>query len=173
MSTRESSEYALITSAYRGLCAKRSGVPYQRHIEDGLAILSALGASERAARAFCLHPLVQGDAAFAENLDALKTADPIVVALAVEYRRVANAYLSKHGLRNPSEIDLGPLSEVADMLRADKVQNYAEFLRNHRSTHPRATELDAYVQSWLSRLGIDEARFQELCAATDTQEEVG
>lgn len=165
---RKSPEYALILSAYRDRCAQRSGVPYQRHIEEGLAILSALGASERAARAFCLHPLVQGDAAFAEHLDSLGNADPIVVALAVEYRRVANGYLSTHRPRELAKIDLGPLPEVADMLRADKIQNYAEFLRNHQTSHPRAKELDAYFQTWLSRLGIDDERFKVLCAAAES-----
>lgn len=159
---RASAEYALIEAVYAGRHAQRSGVPYMVHVDEGLAILAALGASSRAARAFCLHPLVQADDAFAAHLEQLSRADPVVVALAVEYRRVANGYLSHHGPREPAAIDLGPLPEVADMLRADKVQNYAEFLRNHAQSHPRAAALDAYFRAWLMRLGIDEARFQAL-----------
>jgi hypothetical protein len=136
------------------------------HVEEGLAILHRLGASERAQRAFCLHPLLQGDEALAANFERLDelTSDAQVLALALEYRSVANATLSPRvdELSVPEDIPLGPLPEVADMLRADKVQNYKDFLRYHQGSHPRSEELTRYFELWLMRLGVRE-RFDELC----------
>ena len=63
------------------------------------------------------------------------------------------------------EIALSPLPEVTDMLRADKVQNYKDFLLHHRDTHPRAAALERYFQQWLRRLSIGEERFGEWFSA--------
>jgi hypothetical protein len=81
------------------------------------------------------------------------------MALAMEYRSVANAYLSPHGHRAPEDIRLSPLEDVNDMLIADKVQNYKDFLLHH-AAHPRAMELDAYFTAWLQRLGVSAETFQ-------------
>lgn len=147
------SEYRAIRSAYAGRRARRSGVPYQDHIDQGLAILRWLGASERAQRAFCLHPLVQADDDLASYFEALVEHDPCVVALALEYRRVANATLSTRELSSAAEIGLSPLPEVLDMLRADKLQNQRDFRRYQRE-HPRAEALERYFVLWLERLGL-------------------
>ncbi len=130
------------------------------HIDDGIALLEALRASERAMRAYCLHPLVQGDdelrAAWPELGEVSR--DPRVLALAFEYRSVANAYLSTRAIESPSEIALSPLPEVNDMLRADKLQNHFDFERFHATTHPRADALRRYFHNWFARLELDEAR---------------
>ena len=56
-------EYEAIERHYGATRARRSGVPYMNHIDEGLRVLHRwLGASDRAKRAWCLHPLVQGDA---------------------------------------------------------------------------------------------------------------
>ncbi len=134
------------------------------HIDEGLAILERLGASSLAMRAFCLHPLVQGDAELAthgDQLAALST-DVTVVALAFEYRNIANATLSTRSIATAADIPLSPLAEVNAMLVADKVQNRKDFIACHRGTHPRSDALDRYFALWLERLGISEERYREL-----------
>jgi hypothetical protein len=154
-------EYRVIAEQYGDKRAARSGVYYMDHIDEGLAVLVGLGASERARRAFCLHPLVQDDAALARYFtyaDQL-TADPHVLTLALEYRHIAQSTRSTRTpvLATAAEIPLGPLADVHDMLRADKLQSYKDFIRHHRASHPRAAAIDRYYRLWLERLGIDDA----------------
>ncbi|MBZ4394074.1 hypothetical protein [Myxococcus sp. AS-1-15] len=81
--------------------------------------------------------------------------DPRVLALALDYRETANAALSpRPDLMGPEDIALSTEPEVNDMLRADKVQNYKDFLRHHRGVHPRSVELERYFQAWLARLDV-------------------
>lgn len=149
-------EYLAIRAAYQGRRAVRSGVSYQAHVDEGLALLRWLGGSERAARAFCLHPLVQADSDLLCNFERLAEHEPRVVALALEYRRVANAALSTRALETAAEIELSPLPEVNDMLRADKLQNQRDFRRFQRE-HPRYQALERYFRLWLERLEVCEA----------------
>jgi len=154
-------EYRAVEARQHDRSAKRSGLPYMNHVDEGLAVLRDLGASERAQRAFCLHPLLQADEALAEaypDLAAL-TADPRVLALALEYRNVANAYLSRREVASDDEVALSPLPEVNDMLRADKVQNAKDFLLHHRATHPRREALVRYFHTWHRRLGVSGGDF--------------
>ncbi len=170
---RETPEYALITAFYGDRRARRSQVRYLVHIDQGLTVLTAIGASEAAHRAYALHPLVQGDEDLAANFDALTRAAPTLhphaLGLAMEYRSVANAFLSPMedhpGYDDPARIRLSPLPEVNQMLVADKVQNYQDFLHYHRDTHPRAAALDRYFRAWLARLEISDAQFATLCPA--------
>lgn len=163
---RDSREYRAIAAHYGGRTARRSGIPLMRHVDDGLAILEAIGATVAARRAFCLHPLVQADADLAASIDRLGdlTDDLRVLALALEYRHIANATLSSRSIASASDIPLSPLSEVNAMLVADKVQNRKDFLAHHRGTHPRSAALDRYFALWLERLGIDERRYAGLSA---------
>ena len=159
-----SREYGAIVVAYGDRTARRSGVPLIQHIDHGLAILAALGASLAARRAYCLHPLLQGDAdlvAHAPRLAAL-TDDPYVVLLAMEYRHVANATLSTRATTAAADITLSPLAEVNLMLVADKVQNRRDFELHHEATHARSAELALYFRRWLERLGVSEARYHAL-----------
>lgn len=154
-------EYRAIEGHFGGRCAARSGLPYMNHIDEGLAVLRDLGATDRAKRAWCVHPMLQLDddlpASYAD-LGALSD-DPAVLVLAMEYRNVANAHLSRHAVASASDIAMSPLAEVGDMLRADKVQNYKDFLLHHRDTHPRAEALHRYFRQWLERLSVDGERF--------------
>lgn len=150
-------ELHFISIFYGDKRAERSGAPLINHINEGLAVLKHIGASEMAMRAYCLHPIVQSDADFRANYHLMCNFDGAVVALAMEYRRVANAYLSKRTISSIDEIELSPVKEVNDMLIADKVQNRKDFLRFHKGTHQRSQELDEYFKNWFKRLNIDES----------------
>lgn len=166
---QQSLEYRCIAEHYGARTARRSGVLLMRHIDQGLAILEAIGASEAAMRAFCLHPLLQADADLAANYPRVGelTEDPHVIALVMEYRHIANATLSTRAIARAEEIPLSPLAEVNEMLVADKVQNRRDFLQHHAATHARAAELTRYFELWLERLGVDGKRYEELVAVAD------
>lgn len=167
--TAATREYLAVAQHYGARTAERSGVPLIRHIDHGLTILTRIGASEAARRAFCLHPLLQADRDLRTHLPRLDelTDDLVVVALAIEYRGIANATLSSRKITSPTDIPLSPLTDVNAMLVADKVQNRRDFLRYHRATHPRADELERYFALWLERLGIDDDAYAMLTADLD------
>lgn len=153
-------EYKLISSFYGDRVAERSGVRLMNHIDEGLDILDEHGATTSAKAAFCLHPLLQGDAEYTMFLDKIAN-DPKVnsaaLVLALDYRRAANAYLCKPatdawGIPEISEA-VGPLLEpLRHMLIADKIQNQKDFLLYHQGTHPRSEQLTKYFENWLEYL---------------------
>ena len=163
--------YRLIAHYYEGKKAKRSGVPYIRHIDEGLAVLKLIKSDETVARAYCLHPLVQHDVSLlwvcaTEEYDAamkgktwFESTFPWI--LAMEYRKVANAYLSTRRIKHVDEIDCGPLQVVKEMLTADKIQNRKDFELYHLDSHERADELVEYFAKWFLRLGITEKMYQD------------
>ena len=78
----------------------------QSVVDEGLWVLRYMRASELAMRAYVLHPMVQGDADFADFMERLRDpadkarlVDRRVLALAAEYRSVANEYLSSNRRR--------------------------------------------------------------------------
>lgn len=158
-------EYEVIQEYYGEERAERSGQLYIRHIDRGLEILSSRAASELAKRAYCLHPVVQSDRDLKLNFWKLNQFDARVVALAMEYRRVANAYLSKDYQSEHDTIKLSPLPDVNDMLIADKMQNYEDLvLFNHDI--PNYHQLRAYFFNWFYALGIkqkDETYVEREC----------
>lgn len=177
--------YSLIKEHYGLRTAKRSKVPLINHIHEGLLILDAEDASAVAADAFCLHPLVQDDTTLDDTLKRYTSflgnrSDRQIDALliAMEYRGIANGYLSSHcqveldyaltsgGVR-PLSIKLGPLSAVHKMLRADKIQNRKDFEQYHKATHPNSDMLQVYFQNWFSVLGISEDQYQSYCEMID------
>ena len=134
------------------------------HIDEGLWILKQFSDSEYAQRAFALHPLIQDDSslkAFFSSHD-VEQIDQKVLMLAMEYRWVANNYLSFHESRNPSDIVLSPLEDVQMMLIADKVQNRKDFEKYHLGKHARSDRLEEYFKEWLERLGVTEERYENL-----------
>ena len=138
-----------------------------QHINEGLLVLNAIHATLPARQAYCLHAIVQGDNELSTAFEPTSVLYhyPIslyAVALAIEYRWVANSYLSQRTIQSLDEIQLSPLAEVQQMLVADKVQNRKDFERYHRDSHPRAQALDTYFRNWLAILGITESRYQEL-----------
>lgn len=179
-------ELSLITKFYGDKRAERSGLPLINHIHEGLAVLGALGASEFSERAFCLHPMFQADTDLSENALLMMELDPFVVMLTMEYRNQANAWLSDrvedHGTYSHSGdtpklvvadyrcVDKptpGPLPEVRDMLIADKVQNYKDFVEYHYGVHERSKELELYFETWLQVLGVSSKDYISLCGVID------
>jgi hypothetical protein len=183
---RDTDAYMAISHFYGDRKAERSGVPLINHINEGLVILDELHATEETKRAWCLHPLFQAnEELMTVGLQfARECFDAHAVMLTMEYRQWANAWLSdkvreivmvrsddtelptgqieKIGTPTP-----GPLKEVKQMLIADKVQNYKDFLTYHAATHERSKELDLYFRLWLHHLDVTEADFKALCELID------
>lgn len=155
-------EYTLIAHYYGSQKAKRSGVHLIKHIDEGLLVLEKINATHIARKAYCLHPLVQSDADLLANQHLLDNIDqPVIIAL-MEYRAVANAYLSTRTINAISEIKLSPLQAVNEMLIADKIQNKKDFELYHKGKHARSAALSAYFDNWLERLGISHALYSEI-----------
>lgn len=159
-------EYRLINLFYGERVAKRSQVPLINHINEGLVVLSAIDATDAAKRAFCIHPLFQADEDLEENYYLASSFEPRVLMLAMEYRSVANEYLSDK-VNTEQKIRLSPLKEVNQMLVADKVQNYKDFLTYHHGTHERSGELLVYFARWFNKLNIDNQKYLNLCKTID------
>lgn len=153
--------YELIVEHYALQCAKRSRVPLINHIDEGLVILNALGESQRAKDAFCIHPMLQHDRDLSANWKEVADAcDSETIMLAMEYRSVANEFLSDKVVgADYTDIRLSPIPAVNNMLIADKVQNRKDFELYHLGIHDRSDELNRYFQIWLQRLGITESHY--------------
>lgn len=153
-------EYQIIKNHYGDRKAKRSGEFLIKHITEGCKIMSELGASDNAIKAFMLHPIYQSDNDYLRYYTRLLSgADTSmeVLLLVLEYRKVANAYLCKPYTDYWTSRDIKeatPITsvDIALMLWADKTQNYADFLKHHLGTHPRSKQLEVYFESWLERL---------------------
>lgn len=144
-------EYQLIAKYYANRVANRSGLPYLKHINDGLEILDLLGADQDTMRAFAVHPLVQDDAALVEYRTSIESLDAPILLLAAEYRSVANSYNIQDFKDQLGQPRLSPLPEVNLMLLADKYQNLSDLL-DHNAEHPDYQELCEYFSDWLSVL---------------------
>lgn len=126
-------------------------------------------ASQVSMEAFCLHPIVQSDDDLKRSFQSEQLFgaerkwdwNPRALILAIEYRRVANAYLSTRRIDSLDDIELSVLSEVQEMLVADKVQNRKDFERYHQG-HPRYKVLSEYFRNWLRRLELTELQYRDL-----------
>ena len=156
----------LIEHHYGDQVAERSGVPLINHINEGVKILESMGACQDTINAFRIHPLVQHDVRLLEFYSGNYTIATKTIMLAMEYRHWANAWLSDKVYKNERAFitydscpNSGPLVEVAQMLWADKLQNYKDFLLYHKDTHPRSLELDYYFRTWLTYLQNENPSF--------------
>lgn len=153
-------EYRAILNFYGDKRAQRSNLPLMNHINEALQVLDWIGAPEIAKRAFCLHPIFQSDSDFAKNWNIdLTNLSPNAIILAIEYRSVANEYLSLRKISSLKEIRLSPVVEVNQILVADKIQNRKDFELYHEGIHERSSELKEYFSNWLERLGISEEMY--------------
>lgn len=164
-------EYDIINKYYKDDKSKRSDVRLMNHIDEGLTILNQLDTTDEAKRAYCLHPIIQTE----ENLEGFDFTgvSEYVMALSLEYKRVANSYLSNRKITHINEIELSDKFEVNDMLLADKVQNYKDFLLYHNDTHPRSGELEKYFRNWFKKLSLYNGHWLELRDLIDTKMIIG
>lgn len=156
---KNTAAYRYISEYYGDRVAARSQVKLINHIDEGLEILTMIGASDDAKEAFCMHPIIQNSDDLAKNYAWAFDIDPIYVSgrvmlLAMEYRNIANQYLSHREIDSLDDIVLSPIPEVNDMLIADKIQNYKDFLIYHQGNHPRSRELTHYFCNWLKKLNV-------------------
>ena len=103
-----------VSQFYGDRVTRRSMVPLMHHIDEGLAVLATSDAKDAAMRAFCLHPLLQDDAGLVAAYARLtELTDSVqVIALAMEYRRVANNCSHRRAIRTVDDLELSPLREV-------------------------------------------------------------
>lgn len=149
---KHSEAYKLIQTVYKDKRAERSNVPFIYHIDEGGFILNKLGASETVKDAYYLHPLLQSDEDFNKNKSLpFNDINPETLILAVEYRRVANSYLSNMDV---SDFVGFTNNEIRLMLLADKIQNYKDFLLYHKGTHFKSGILEEYFLNWFNLLEI-------------------
>ena len=159
----ESTEYKLINEFYNSRVAKRSTVPLINHINEGMEYLLQTECSDQTIKAFAIHPLIQNDSDLFSSWsnNKFKYIDSDVLMLAFEYRNIANQYLSHRSINILEDIALSPIAEVNNMLRADKIQNYKDFIIYHSETHSRSNILDDYFNNWLDRLQITDTEFSK------------
>lgn len=142
--------YRIIQKHYGESTAKRSGVKLMNHIDEGIVILKSIGADTITIDAYCLHPILQSDEAFNQNykMDFKKVSTESLL-LAMEYRRVANSYLSKDKIEDFVGFTN---NKIKQMLLADKIQNEKDFKLYHEATHERSKELREYFDNWINIL---------------------
>lgn len=123
--------YQIISNYYGDTTTKRSGVKLINHIDEGIEILLSIGADSDTIDAYCLHPILQSDEEFNKNFTMDFTGvSTSAIILAVEYRRVANSYLSTGKI----EDFVGFTNDkIKQMLYADKVQNEKDFALYHEN----------------------------------------
>jgi hypothetical protein len=90
----------------------------------------ARNASIDVMKEFCIHPLYQNDADLIKNLNILDQFSPTAVGLCFEYRHIANSG-TREQFRVFNSLPLSILPDVNEMLLADKVQNYHDFLLSY------------------------------------------
>ncbi len=157
----DSQEYRMIQREYGDQKARRSNVFLMNHIDEGRAILEWRGSSPVTHQAFCIHPLLQSDADLKKYaLGDWSGVNPHALILAMEYRFIANDYLSTRQISALDDVKRSVLNEVMEMLVADKIQNRKDFEKYHKGTHPRSAELENYFSNWMKVLNISEDQYQ-------------
>jgi hypothetical protein len=151
--------YNLIAKYYSDTKAKRSGLYYINHIEEGIYILEKIGADSDTISAWCIHPMMQSDDDFKnfyEN-NLFKNIPSNILLLGAEYRNIANAHLSRHYKKIPK---LSSITQVNEMLIADKIQNKKDFECYVRHAD-NAQRLCEYFDEWFCALNISQKTYEE------------
>lgn len=167
-SMSEDPYYKRISDFYKDKHAKRSGVAYIDHIDQGTILADHLGYSLAVKQAFCLHPMFQADQAleWAYKQDWIYEIDPYVMMLTIEYRKTANGYVwANRSLKqkDPADLTLSPIPAVNEMLVMDKVQNRKDFELYHLDSHEQSEQLHQYFKTWTEALGVAD-QYEELKA---------
>ncbi len=162
--------YSIIEEFYGDREAQRSGIPLIYHILDGLIVLDHIGASAVVENAWCIHPIVQSDDDFRREIFDynLVGADSSAIVLAVEYRNVANSYLSAD-YRDFGSVQICTLRDrladfkmIRQMLIADKIQNYKDFKAQPAGTYVNEAVLEAYFNEWIFEiLELSQEQYEE------------
>lgn len=164
--------YMMASHFYDNEKTKRSAIPLMNHIDEGLFVLSELGADRITMDAWIVHPLFQTDSALKNTLHYCRNyfygLEEHCILYAMEYRNVANQYLSERTISSIEDIALSPLEQVNQMLIADKVQNRNDFIRYHKGTHPKSDCLEKYFENWLLRLGVTREQADSWCKVIDS-----
>lgn len=167
----KSNSYKLISDFYGAGKAKRSGVVFMNHIDEGYVISKVFDFPEETMQAYCLHPIFQMDNDLLNFVNEEKDAQDFIkykfndMINVMEYRSVANEYLSNRKINSIDEIRLSPLKIVNDMLIIDKIQNKKDFDIYHKDSHPRSKELTEYFDNWFKKLNITDKQYQECLEA--------
>lgn len=153
-------EYELIKKYYEYKVAKRSGIPYINHIDEGLLLLNyKLRAKDSVShRAFCLHPFYQDNI----RIDTTKISGHST-RVAYFYSIIANTFL-RHNYKNNNDLSHwipsyhsvlcnDKSSNVYNMLYADKIQNYKDFMK-HYNSYSEAESIEEYFLWWFDVLKI-------------------
>lgn len=163
--------YKIISDYYQDQIAKRSGVYLMNHIDEGNVIANVLKVNNkhRVVNAYAIHPIFQSDESLIDksNIEYMDDVTLTDIMNVMEYRSVANEYLSKRPIKSIEEIRLSPLEVVNDMLKIDKIQNKKDFDLYHKGTHPRTNELTEYFDNWLKRLDISDEIYQQCIDAIE------
>jgi hypothetical protein len=142
--------YSCIENYYGSAKAKRSGIPYINHIDEGCGILYLLNASSAAKEAFMLHPIYQaGDNTGNTSINMLS------INMAKDYALIANKCL-RHNYKDVHYTVLEEYLEcesIKHMLIADKIQNYKDF-KNHIKKYEERRDIEEYFLWWFDTLGV-------------------
>jgi hypothetical protein len=145
---KESIEYTKARKYLEGKAARRSGQPYIKHIDEGLALIPEHAVAAR--KAFCLHALLQSDEDFLKNYNLLQDCNTTAVALAMEYRSVANVGTREKFLQT-GKLTPSVSYEVNLMLLADKKQNMLDCVA-FQHDNPDYESLMEYFKAWITLL---------------------
>lgn len=139
--------YEIISSYYEGKRAKRTGLPYINHINEGCQLIDSDLVLAR--EAFMLHPIFQDGNQ--NNVD-LSGINKGVIKLAEKYAKLANSYLPKDYESPAPKVNNEVLRE---MLLADKIQNYKDYKRyKHVFDEEKQNQLEIYFNNWFKTLNI-------------------
>lgn len=156
-------EYKLIETTYNDIINPNNNTFYMNHIDEGLYILYKLDASLEAKLGYILYPLFQTDnkIKLMYNHTDLNNLSNQAIINAIEYRSVANEYLSHKIITDIDDIRLSPLKDVNMMLIADKIQGRKD-IEKYQKTDLKYKQLLTYFKNWLNILNITENKYLKL-----------
>lgn len=148
---KKTPEYSAIEKYYEGKYAKRTGLHYMNHIDEGCYFINDFYDNNfEIKQIYCLHPIFQnGDE---EKVD-LSECSINAKKLAKKYAELANSYLPKDYESDPPKTYTSTM--VKSALSADKWQNYKDFNNNRgKFSLTKQEQLDTYFNKWFKILNV-------------------